>query len=82
MRTEVEVAPADLLSVRRAAGPPSPEGVRTAEELAHRHATAREAGRGTVVLDGAVHDAASAALAEEQLRQWLPGRGAADHRAG
>ncbi|NJQ04133.1 malate synthase A [Streptomyces lonarensis] len=69
-RPEVAVTAAELLAVRRTAAPPGPEGVRAARQLVAGYTAARSEGRATVVIEGAVHDAASVALAVAQLRQW------------
>ncbi|MEW2129995.1 malate synthase A [Streptomyces sp. NPDC005435] len=70
-RHDVEVAPADLLSVRRISGPPTPEGVRTNVSVALRYFAAWLRGQGAVALDGLMEDAATAEIARVQIWQWL-----------
>ncbi|MBZ3901876.1 MULTISPECIES: malate synthase A [Streptomyces] len=70
-RDDVEVTPADLLSVRRISGPPTPEGVRTNIAVALRYFAAWLDGRGAVALDGLMEDAATAEIARVQIWQWL-----------
>ncbi|MFF4259635.1 malate synthase A [Streptomyces sp. NPDC001663] len=70
-RDDVEVSAADLLSVGRIAGPPTPEGVRTAVAVALRYLDAWLHGRGAVELDGLMEDTATAELARVQIWQWL-----------
>ncbi|WP_018546140.1 malate synthase A [Streptomyces sp. LaPpAH-108] len=70
-RDDVAVTPADLLSVRRISGPPSPEGVRTNVSVALRYFAAWLRGQGAVALDGLMEDAATAEIARVQIWQWL-----------
>ncbi|WP_432065551.1 malate synthase A [Streptomyces sp. C10-9-1] len=70
-RGDVEAAPADLLSVRRISGPPTPEGVRTNVAVALRYFSAWLRGRGAVAVDGLMEDAATAEIARVQIWQWL-----------
>ncbi|MCS0605538.1 malate synthase A [Streptomyces sp. LP11] len=70
-RDDVEVGPADLLSVRRISGPPTPDGVRTNVAVAVRYFAAWLRGQGAVALDGLMEDAATAEIARVQLWQWL-----------
>ncbi|WP_428935947.1 malate synthase [Streptomyces sp. ACT015] len=70
-RDDVEVTPAELLSVRRTSGPPTPDGVRTAVAVTLRYYAAWLRGEGAVVLDGLMADAATAETARVQLWQWL-----------
>ncbi|MEU9976543.1 malate synthase A [Streptomyces sp. NPDC051014] len=70
-REDVDVTPADLLSVRRISGPPSPEGVRTNISVALRYYAAWLRGQGAVALDGLMEDAATAEIARVQIWQWL-----------
>ncbi|MFJ3498666.1 malate synthase A [Streptomyces sp. NPDC086091] len=70
-RDDVEVTPADLLSVRRVSGPPTPEGVRANIAVALRYFAAWLDGRGAVALDGLMEDAATAEIARVQIWQWL-----------
>ncbi|MFJ5631873.1 malate synthase A [Streptomyces goshikiensis] len=70
-REDVEVHAADLLSVRRISGPPSPEGVRANVAVALRYFDAWLRGSGAVALDGLMEDAATAEIARVQLWQWL-----------
>ncbi|OKJ04590.1 malate synthase [Streptomyces sp. CB01249] len=68
---DVEVAPAELLSVRRISGPPTPEGVRTNIAVALRYYAAWLRGQGAVAIDGLMEDAATAEIARVQIWQWL-----------
>ncbi|MFD8067063.1 malate synthase A [Streptomyces parvulus] len=70
-RDDVEVTPADLLSVRRISGPPTPDGVRTNVSVALRYYAAWLRGQGAVALDGLMEDAATAEIARVQVWQWL-----------
>ncbi|QGV77057.1 malate synthase A [Streptomyces ficellus] len=70
-RDDVEVTAADLLSVRRVSGPPTPEGVRTNIAVALRYFDAWLRGRGAVALNGLMEDAATAEIARVQVWQWL-----------
>ena len=70
-RNDVEVTPADLLSVRRISGPPTPEGLRTNIAVALRYFDAWLRGRGAVALYGLMEDAATAEIARVQIWQWL-----------
>ncbi|WP_432589201.1 malate synthase A [Streptomyces sp. HD1123-B1] len=70
-RDDVEVTAADLLSVRRISGPPTPEGVRTNVSVAVRYYAAWLRGQGAVALDGLMEDAATAEIARVQIWQWL-----------
>ncbi|NNN29319.1 malate synthase A [Streptomyces sp. S3(2020)] len=70
-RDDVAVTAADLLSVRRVSGPPTPEGLRTNIAVALRYFDAWRGGRGAVALDGLMEDAATAELARVQIWQWL-----------
>ncbi|WP_030420349.1 malate synthase A [Streptomyces sp. NRRL F-5065] len=70
-RDEVEVTPADLLSVRRISGPPTTDGVRTNIAVALRYYAAWLRGQGAVALDGLMEDAATAEIARVQIWQWL-----------
>ncbi|MGW1126047.1 malate synthase A [Streptomyces sp. NPDC002526] len=70
-RDDVEVAPAELLSVRRISGPPTPEGVRTNIAVALRYYAAWLRGQGAVAIDGLMEDAATAEIARVQIWQWL-----------
>ncbi|MEU2263744.1 malate synthase A [Streptomyces sp. NPDC019645] len=70
-RDDVEVTPADLLSVRRISGPPTPEGLRTNIAVALRYFAAWLRGQGAVAIDGLMEDAATAEIARVQIWQWL-----------
>ncbi|MFI0741170.1 malate synthase A [Streptomyces sp. NPDC021100] len=70
-RDDVEVTAADLLSVRRIGGPPTPEGVRTNISVTLRYYAAWLRGQGAVALDGLMEDAATAEIARVQIWQWL-----------
>ncbi|WP_282700112.1 malate synthase A [Streptomyces sp. CC219B] len=70
-RDDVEVTPADLLSVRRISGPPTPEGVRTNVSVALRYFAAWLRGQGAVAINGLMEDAATAEIARVQIWQWL-----------
>ncbi|SHM73076.1 malate synthase A [Streptomyces yunnanensis] len=70
-RDEVAVTAADLLSVRRTSGPPTPDGVRTNIAVALRYFDAWLRGQGAVALDGLMEDAATAEIARVQIWQWL-----------
>ncbi|MCK8677627.1 malate synthase A [Streptomyces lichenis] len=70
-REDVEVSARDLLSVRRISGRPTPEGVRSDIAVALRYYAAWIGGRGAVVLDGLMEDAATAEIARTQVWQWL-----------
>ncbi|WP_030669238.1 malate synthase A [Streptomyces sp. NRRL B-1347] len=70
-RDDVAVTAADLLSVRRVSGPPTPEGVRTNIAVALRYFAAWLRGRGAVALYGLMEDTATAELARTQVWQWL-----------
>nr|WP_145487363.1 MULTISPECIES: malate synthase A [Streptomyces] len=71
LREDVAVSAAELLSVRRTAGPPTAEGVRTDLRVALRYFAAWLDGRGAVALDGLMEDAATAEIARVQIWQWL-----------
>ncbi|MFD7027428.1 malate synthase A [Streptomyces sp. NPDC059917] len=79
-REDVRVTAADLLSVRRVAGPPTAEGIRANVAVALRYFDAWLRGSGAVALGGLMEDAATAEIARVQLWQWLR-HGTAD-RAG
>ncbi|MFJ7182335.1 malate synthase A [Streptomyces massasporeus] len=70
-RDDVEVTAADLLSVRRISGPPTPEGLRTNIIVALRYFAAWLRGQGAVAIDGLMEDAATAEIARVQVWQWL-----------
>ncbi|AJE44002.1 malate synthase A [Streptomyces nodosus] len=70
-RDDVEVTPAELLSVRRIAGPPTAEGVRLNIAVALRYFAAWLRGQGAVALHGLMEDAATAEIARVQIWQWL-----------
>ncbi|MER5974268.1 malate synthase A [Streptomyces sp. NPDC002055] len=70
-RDEVDVTAADLLSVRRIAAPPTPEGIRTNISVALRYFAAWLRGQGAVAVDGLMEDAATAEIARVQIWQWL-----------
>ncbi|MFF9718712.1 malate synthase A [Streptomyces sp. NPDC014603] len=70
-RDDVDVTPADLLSVRRISGPPTSEGVRTNVSVALRYLAAWTRGQGTVAVNGLMEDAATAEIARVQIWQWL-----------
>ncbi|UQA96806.1 malate synthase A [Streptomyces halobius] len=70
-RDEVAVTAADLLSVRRISGPPTPDGVRTNVAVALRYFDAWLRGSGAVALYGLMEDAATAEVARCQIWQWL-----------
>ncbi|MEV4916757.1 malate synthase A [Streptomyces tirandamycinicus] len=70
-RDDVEVTVADLLSVRRAGGPPTAEGVRSNIAVALRYFDAWLRGQGAVALHGLMEDAATAEIARVQIWQWL-----------
>ncbi|MEU8824714.1 malate synthase A [Streptomyces sp. NPDC048636] len=70
-RDEVDVTAAELLSVRRISGPPTPEGVRTNIAVALGYFAAWLRGQGAVALDGLMEDAATAEIARVQIWQWL-----------
>ncbi|MFC9154606.1 malate synthase A [Streptomyces bauhiniae] len=70
-RDDVAVTAADLLSVRRISGPPTPEGVRTNISVTLRYYAAWLRGQGAVALDGLMEDAATAEIARVQVWQWL-----------
>ncbi|MEU7605959.1 malate synthase A, partial [Streptomyces sp. NPDC041003] len=70
-REDVEVAAADLLSVRRIAAPPSSEGIRSNVAVALRYFDAWLRGSGAVALYGLMEDAATAEIARVQIWQWL-----------
>ncbi|NED13042.1 malate synthase A [Streptomyces sp. SID9124] len=70
-RDDVEVTPAELLSVRRIGGPPTPEGVRTNVSVALRYYAAWLRGQGAVAVEGLMEDAATAEIARVQIWQWL-----------
>ncbi|MEV7521498.1 malate synthase A [Streptomyces sp. NPDC091371] len=71
LRDDVRVTAAELLSVRRVSGPPSPEGIRANVSVALRYFDAWLRGSGAVALDGLMEDAATAEIARVQLWQWL-----------
>ncbi|MFJ5059304.1 malate synthase A [Streptomyces nigra] len=71
IRDDVEVTPADLLSVRRISGPPTPEGIRTNVSVALRYFAAWLRGQGAVAINGLMEDAATAEIARVQVWQWL-----------
>ncbi|MFE9634614.1 malate synthase A [Streptomyces sp. NPDC006463] len=70
-RDDVAVHAADLLSVRRISGPPTPEGVRADVAVALRYSDAWLRGQGAVALNGLMEDAATAEIARVQLWQWV-----------
>lgn len=70
-RDDVEVNAADLLAVRRTAGPPTPEGVRANVAAALRYFDAWLRGSGAVALYGLMEDAATAEIARVQIWQWI-----------
>ncbi|GFE21498.1 malate synthase A [Streptomyces nigrescens] len=70
-RDDVEVTAADLLSVRRISGLPTPEGLRTNIAVALRYFDAWLRGSGAVALYGLMEDAATAEIARAQIWQWL-----------
>ncbi|MFG2616476.1 malate synthase A [Streptomyces sp. NPDC048507] len=70
-REDVEVTPADLLSVRRIAAPPTSEGIRSNVAVALRYFDAWLRGSGAVALNGLMEDAATAEIARVQIWQWL-----------
>ncbi|MFD5638221.1 malate synthase A [Streptomyces sp. NPDC127077] len=70
-RDDVDVRAADLLSVRRIGGPPTPEGVRTNIAVSLRYFAAWMRGQGAVALYGLMEDAATAEIARVQIWQWL-----------
>ncbi|NEA98594.1 malate synthase A [Streptomyces sp. SID13726] len=70
-RDDVEVTPADLLSVRRISGPPTADGVRTNIAVTLRYFAAWLRGQGAVAVDGLMEDAATAEIARVQIWQWL-----------
>ncbi|ROQ93958.1 malate synthase [Streptomyces sp. 2132.2] len=70
-REDVEVAAADLLSVRRIAAPPTSEGLRSNVAVALRYFDAWLRGRGAVALNGLMEDSATAEIARVQIWQWL-----------
>ncbi|ANW22333.1 malate synthase A [Streptomyces clavuligerus] len=70
-RDDVEVTAADLLSVRRISGPPTPQGLRVNVAVALRYFAAWLDGRGAVALNGLMEDAATAEIARVQIWQWL-----------
>ncbi|MFD9371858.1 malate synthase A [Streptomyces sp. NPDC060020] len=70
-REDVEVAAADLLSVRRIAAPPTSEGIRSNVAVALRYFAAWLRGSGAVALNGLMEDAATAEIARVQIWQWL-----------
>ncbi|MBT2541118.1 malate synthase A [Streptomyces sp. ISL-44] len=71
LRQDVHVTAAELLSVRRTSGPPTPEGIRANVSVALRYFDAWLRGSGAVALDGLMEDAATAEIARVQLWQWL-----------
>ncbi|WP_328912166.1 MULTISPECIES: malate synthase A [unclassified Streptomyces] len=79
-RDDVAVTAADLLSVRRTGGAPTPDGVRADVAVALRYFDAWLRGQGAVALGGLMEDAATAEIARVQIWQWLR-HGAVD-RAG
>ncbi|MER8029849.1 malate synthase A [Streptomyces bauhiniae] len=70
-RDDVAVTAADLLSVRRISGAPTPDGVRTNISVTLRYYAAWLRGQGAVALDGLMEDAATAEIARVQVWQWL-----------
>ncbi|MGW7342991.1 malate synthase A [Streptomyces sp. NPDC054854] len=70
-REDVEVTAAELLSVRRIAAPPTPEGIRSNVAVALRYFDAWLRGSGAVALYGLMEDAATAEIARVQIWQWL-----------
>ncbi|MFI0914651.1 malate synthase A [Streptomyces abikoensis] len=70
-RDDVEVTPADLLSVRRISDKPTAEGVRSNISVTLRYYAAWLRGQGAVALDGLMEDAATAEIARVQIWQWL-----------
>ncbi|MFF4186203.1 malate synthase A [Streptomyces sp. NPDC001691] len=71
IRDDVEVTPAELLSVRRISSPPTVEGVRTNVCVALRYFAAWLGGQGAVAINGLMEDAATAEIARVQIWQWL-----------
>ncbi|QKW07896.1 malate synthase A [Streptomyces sp. NA04227] len=71
VRDDVGVTAADLLSVRRISGPPTPDGVRTNIAVSLRYFDAWLRGHGAVALYGLMEDAATAEIARVQIWQWL-----------
>ncbi|WP_405571830.1 malate synthase A [Streptomyces sp. NBC_01167] len=70
-REDVHVTADDLLAVRRTAGPPTLDGVRSNISLALRYFDAWLRGQGAVPLDGHMEDAAAAEIARSQVWQWI-----------
>ncbi len=70
-RDDVDVRAADLLSVRRISGPPTPDGVRANIAVSVRYFAAWLRGKGAVALYGLMEDAATAEIARVQIWQWL-----------
>ncbi|MFJ8495388.1 malate synthase A [Streptomyces sp. NPDC094038] len=70
-RDDVEVTPADLLSVRRISEPPTADGVHTNIRITLRYFAAWLRGQGAVAIDGLMEDAATAEIARVQIWQWL-----------
>lgn len=70
-RDDVDVAPADLLAVRRSGGTPTPEGIRTNVAIALRYFDAWLRGTGAVALNGLIEDASTAEIARAQIWQWI-----------
>ncbi|MFD7917800.1 malate synthase A [Streptomyces sp. NPDC059740] len=70
-RDDVEVRAADLLSLHRTSGPPTPEGLREAVTLSVRYFDAWLRGRGVVEVAGSLVDAGAAEWARTQLWQWV-----------
>ncbi|MEU0392250.1 malate synthase A [Streptomyces sp. NPDC006208] len=71
MREDVHVTADDLLAVRRTAGPPTTDGVRSSIALALRYFDAWLRGEGAVHKDGHMEDAAAAEIARSQVWQWI-----------
>ncbi|MFE1767084.1 malate synthase A [Streptomyces angustmyceticus] len=70
-RDDVAVSAAQLLAVRRTAGPPTVAGVRANISVALRYFDAWLRGTGAVALGGLMEDAAAAEIARAQVWQWL-----------
>ncbi|OEU86920.1 malate synthase [Streptomyces abyssalis] len=69
-REDVAVTAAGLLAVRRTAGPPTQEGVRSNIAVALRYFDGWLRGQGAVALYGLMEDAATAEIARCQIWQW------------
>ncbi|RFU82687.1 malate synthase A [Streptomyces triticagri] len=70
-RGDVEVTADQLLSVRRIAGPPTTEGIRTDVAVAVRYFAAWLRGQGTIEHAGSIEDTSTAEIARVQIWQWL-----------